>query len=535
MHETTDLIGQEAKRLSTLQDKFESDNQELQRMAAFQARQRDELDTMISRLDELARGRAQDSQGTRTDLESLQAQLAKFEGGLHTLDEHGKLSDGRLERAAEDLSSLREHTDTVAGRLDEMSEVPERVSDLETLTGPMSDRLNSQDVGLVQLREQLDRLEQAAEELAGRVADEAGRIAVQAEKSASDQDRLTALIQEVSQNGMDLSAVISKLDTLQESDGQLERNLLETSERANRLADQDRYLERALEAAREKFSDFGSALDDTGSSIDAVQRDYRGLDGKIGDLRSGQRAMAWSGVVAAVVLLTLSVAGYLLSENKQRVEREDVAGRLDRMERRTAGLMPIDGEAIVPGQGPKIEGLRQRVDNLDQRVSDLSVSVAQQPDFSADGQGRTERANMLLAMDDLSQRLGELESATVQMPAPVSSPVDKGDDGEQPASPPKPENTAQAESPWAKGRRSGFYTVQVLGVRDPASLRAYVRNKGLKGDLAQYRTELGGKPWYVLFQGIHANRGDARGAARSSGGKSWARPMPRGGDIQPLK
>ncbi len=536
VHETTDLIGQEAKRLSALQDQFESDSQELHRMAAFQARQRDELDTLISRLDELAQGRAQDSQDARTDLESLQAQLAEFESGLHSLDEHSKLTDARLERAAEDLSALREHTDTVAARLDALSEVPERVSDLETLTGPMNNRLDSQDDSLVQLREQLDRLEQAAEELAGRVADEAGRIAVQAEKSESDQDRLAALIQEVSQNGMDLSAVISKLDSLQESDGQLERNLLETSERANRLADQDRYLEGALEAAREKFSDFGSALDNTGSSIDAVQRDYHGLDGKLVDLRSGQRVMAWSGVVAAVVLLTLSVAGYLLSESKQGVEREDVAGRLDQMERRMAGFMSSDGEAVVPDQGPKIEGLRQRMDTLDQRVSDLSVSVAQQPDFDAgeQGQGQAERDNMLLAMDDLSQRLGQLETAAVQVPVSVSSPVDKGADGAEPASPPRPDNTAEVEGPWAKGRRSGAYTVQVLGVRDPASLRAYVRKKGLQGDLAQYRTELGGKPWYVLFQGIHAKRGDAGRAAKLSGGKNWARLIPKDGDIQPL-
>ncbi len=99
-----------------------------------------------------------------------------------------------------------------------------------------------------------------------------------------------------------------------------------------------------------------AALDNTGTSIDAVQRDYRGLDEKIEDIRSGQRVMAWSGTVAAVVLMTLSVAGYFFTDIKQRVEREDMAGRLGQIERRVAGLTGPYGQVMPPDPGPEVEG-----------------------------------------------------------------------------------------------------------------------------------------------------------------------------------
>ncbi len=108
-------------------------------------------------------------------------------------------------------------------RIDALAALSEQ---METRTLGLHERLKQLGEAQQTLADTGAQLEQRGDELAGRVVDEAGRIAVQVEKSESDQERLAALIQEVSQNGMGLSAVIRKLDSLQESGGQLELSML---------------------------------------------------------------------------------------------------------------------------------------------------------------------------------------------------------------------------------------------------------------------------------------------------------------------
>ncbi len=597
VHEATDLIGQEAQRLSFLQEKFDSDSRELQAMASHQARQRDELEALIARLEELEQGRERDGEASRTDLEALQAKLNAFESGLHAL---GQQTDHRLQQTAGEVQALQERTDSVTGRLDALSEMPGRLSELENLTSPMSGRLDSQDDTLAQLRQQLDGLEQAAEELSGRVADEAGRIALQAEKSETDQERLTELAEEVNQNGLDLASVIARLEGLQESDGQLERSLEETRERAGRLAEQDHYLERALEAAQEKFADLGNALDNTGSSISEVQKSHQGLDDRITDVRSSLRVLGWSGVAVAVLLLTLSVGGYLFSEEQRRAERDVLDKRLAKLDR-SLSEMPLAAAEKAPDVSPQLDDLHQRMENLDRRFADLSVAVAEQPDVESRDRMERNQVNMLSAMDALSERIGELEdvagaqkqaeaekaqadavaetpaSATKQEapslapaadqegPLPVKDAKEEADPAEtkpdaptakqvEPASSepapkpapeaepikPAPEKTqaekpAAPQDPWRAARKSGAYTVQILGVGKPDSIPSYVRKKGLGGELAGFETRRKGKPWFVLFKGIHATRAQARQAAAAFGKSAWARQIPKTGALKPIK
>jgi chromosome segregation ATPase len=546
VHETTELIGQEASRVATLQQRVEADGGRLESVATAQAQHRDQLQALTERLDELSGLWVSDDENSREALEQLQNQLADLGTRLHSLGERSKASGERLERTDQALRSLSERTESVAGRLDGFDQVPERIRELESLTGPLTGRLDNQDESFVQLQSQLDQLEQSTNDLAGRVAEEAERIAGQEERSDTEQERLSVLAAEVEQNGVDLSSLVGRLETVQASGGELQEGLRQLSERAGRLAEQDRHLERSLEAVKEKFQAIGSTLDSTGSSLDAVQRENRKMDERMGELGSGLRVLAWSGAVAAALLLTLSVLVYVFAEQGQQGALQSVEQRLDALEQG-------GGAADLPGPGDTT-AVTEQLDDLRRQVGALGTRLDNLP-AQGDPGGNSELAavvetvsvqqtNLVQGMDEMNERIAELEeraqqaasaaaaakaAASAEAPLKVAKP--------NPAKPP-PAPTVAAE-PWAEARKRGAFTVQLLGVRTRDSLRVYAERHGIASGSAIIQGQLDGKPWFVLVHGIQDTSNAGKAAARQlrdkiPGSKPWVRPIPKSGVIEPL-
>lgn len=66
---------------------------------------------------------------------------------------------------------------------------------------------------------------------------------------------------------------------------------------------------------------------------------------------------------------------------------------------------------------------------------------------------------------------------------------------------------------WLLARPSSHFTLQLIGVRSPASLRGYLRDHAIPAPVAYFRTRLKGGDWYVLVQGDYSSMAAARAAA----------------------
>lgn len=92
--------------------------------------------------------------------------------------------------------------------------------------------------------------------------------------------------------------------------------------------------------------------------------------------------------------------------------------------------------------------------------------------------------------------------------------------------PPLPADVFTAE--WLLERPAGHYTLQLLAVRNPASLRGYLRDHAIPAPVAVFRTRLKGSDWYVLVQGDYPSMGAARAAvAGLPAGVRKSKPWPR--------
>lgn len=84
------------------------------------------------------------------------------------------------------------------------------------------------------------------------------------------------------------------------------------------------------------------------------------------------------------------------------------------------------------------------------------------------------------------------------------------------------------DAAWLLARPPGHYTLQLIGVRSPASLRGYLRDHSIPGPVAYFRTRLKGDDWYVLVQGDYASQSAAREAiATLPAGVRKDQPWPR--------
>lgn len=106
-------------------------------------------------------------------------------------------------------------------------------------------------------------------------------------------------------------------------------------------------------------------------------------------------------------------------------------------------------------------------------------------------------------------------------PAPPPAPEDRAQsapppasaESEQPATAPAHLPTDVRDADWLLARPPSHFTLQLIGVRSPDSLRGYLRDHAIPAPVAYFRTRLKGSDWYVLVQGDYPSMEGARAAA----------------------
>ncbi len=87
---------------------------------------------------------------------------------------------------------------------------------------------------------------------------------------------------------------------------------------------------------------------------------------------------------------------------------------------------------------------------------------------------------------------------------------------------------------WIRKQNPQHFTLQLLGSQRKDSLKKFIKQHDLRGDVAWFASLRNRQPWYVLIQGRYASRAQAQNAASSvvkniRGIKPWIRPF---ADIQ---
>jgi flagellar biosynthesis chaperone FliJ len=307
----------------------------------------------------------------------------------------------------------------------------------------------------------------------------------------------------------------------------------------------------------------------------------------IGKVRTGLRLVGWSGVVAILVVIALTVAGYLLSDRKQNAQWQELQVQVRRLDQRitaTKGPEPQDmerlqrvldelrmqlkvlagriqeevpeGKAVQP-EGVEAEGLKAQQSNLFQALDDLTRRVAELEDrVGGGGQGGTPRethARHLVAEPTRPMPPAALPSvptpeappavaATPVVPALAEVSSDTGGAGESPAtsSPPVEESAEPAPTleQWQEAQKEGYYTLQLMAAHSYSELEDFAHHHGFGGQVA-WLAPSRSSSWYSLVRGIYSSRDPAiqglRGLADQLPGiKPWVRRIPRDGEIQLL-
>lgn len=132
------------------------------------------------------------------------------------------------------------------------------------------------------------------------------------------------------------------------------------------------------------------------------------------------------------------------------------------------------------------------------------------------------------APEDRAQSAPPPASAESEQPATAPDSRSKPT---PPAAAPSPERSAPAvsqrsapvwpahlptdvrDADWLLARPPSHFTLQLIGVRSPDSLRGYLRDHAIPAPVAYFRTLLKGSDWYVLVQGDYPSMEGARAAA----------------------
>lgn len=135
------------------------------------------------------------------------------------------------------------------------------------------------------------------------------------------------------------------------------------------------------------------------------------------------------------------------------------------------------------------------------------------------------------ATEDRAQSAPPSASAESTQPATAPDNRTEPTPTTPPAAAPSPERSAPAaaqKSPpvqpahlptdvldgdWLLARPPSHFTLQLIGVRSPDSLRGYLRDHAIPAPVAYFRTRLKGSDWYVLVQGDYPSMDSARAAA----------------------
>ena len=116
-----------------------------------------------------------------------------------------------------------------------------------------------------------------------------------------------------------------------------------------------------------------------------------------------------------------------------------------------------------------------------------------------------------------SEKLVDVE--TRQPPTPKKPPVEAK---KAPTPKKKVKKSAEREG-WLLMQKPTAYTLQLIGLQDEPSIRAFIRRHRLQGKVAYFKTNRKGQAWFALLYGIYPNR-EAAIAARSKLPRSLRRP-----------
>ena len=180
--------------------------------------------------------------------------------------------------------------------------------------------------------------------------------------------------------------------------------------------------------------------------------------------------------------------------------------------------------------------------SLDARTQDAASAVSPAPVVQGSAALVAKDPPVATEPEHLSVSPAKAQSSPEGGPAPVEERT-----GAAPAKPPTvPSATAAAEgapgpsSPagravssqggtdWLDSREPGRYTLQLVGARDAAAVREFIRDHRLGQPYAIFERQLGGRPWYSLVAGDYPDRKAAVAARdRLPGGLGASGAWPR--------
>ena len=143
---------------------------------------------------------------------------------------------------------------------------------------------------------------------------------------------------------------------------------------------------------------------------------------------------------------------------------------------------------------------------------------------------RPEQAVEAPVMQPPTTDVDAMPTARPELAVPIQAPpADAPRQAETaPATPPAATAAEPAREPWVLARPPGHFTLQLLGVRSEASLRAYLARHRPPAPVAYFRTAYKGGEWFVLVQGDYPSMAAARAAvATLPAAVRNAQPWPR--------
>lgn len=532
VHGATELMGQEAERLSVLSQQVEGETEQSQKTAGEQERQRIDVQKLAGRVERLETHQAGNTEEGKAAGRALDERMSLLEQGQVDLGQSSEIVNAALENAISGLERVREQNSALTDTVNGLNRIGDRVQNLETRNDEFDQKQRGYEETTRELRALVEGLERTAADHAERMESEARRIAGQDEFQQGERDRLNILGGEIEQYGIDLSSAVSRIEALQQADGELSDELKKIAASLEALAEQDQRLEKVLTAAQDKLRYLAAQQDAAGHQVDAVRKNSRGQDERITRLGSGMRMLAWAGAVAAGLLLILAVAALWLPASEPAEDDEVIVRKLELMEQRLASSESSSPK--VKGLTTEMTNLRQEVRLLHSRLDDVPIGEDGYIDRMIEDYEQ-HKNSAIQALDEVNERLAQLETEP-KISAPAKSPSRPKP---APKSKPAKSTTSPVPPDWRTGQRQGAFTVQLVGVSSEASLRRFVRKHGINGRSAYLETTYQGKPWYVLFHGVYKTRRDAarasRELARSVSGKPWVRQLPSTGEVRRLR
>jgi len=106
----------------------------------------------------------------------------------------------------------------------------------------------------------------------------------------------------------------------------------------------------------------------------------------------------------------------------------------------------------------------------------------------------------------------------------------KAEPATRPAPPTPVRTPGRKDEAWLLQQNPGRFTLQLVGVQDEKSARAFIRQHQLQGAATYFRTTRNGHPWFSVVYGVYPGRGEAVAARSRLPGKlakagAWPRTL----------